>query len=334
MGAKSMTKDPLKNPPEPIKKYLKIRIPKYAPKTQPSKRSELRQYLRWLNGQDPHKITALTLEEFLTECRDENSDGTTRQYASLLRDYYQWAHTHYNTDNIAAGLDTKYLSQKTARSEHLDEEVEYLETDEMRDLIDATKNTREYLVIKILLDTGARAGELRRLKTTQTDYKTQIINIPNSKEMLKEHDSRPVPLLPDLEDEIRTWTNIDRYSHPHPNSPYLIPGKQSPQIRTEEIGDIVRTAAKKAGIQEMLNKKEYEKGEDKRPLWRVRPHTCRHTYAVQRVLGPSGDGSDGVDIAILADWLGHKNINTTRDKYLSFKTRDYRAVAMRTAPRY
>lgn len=341
--------DPLKNPPGHIEDYLELEVRKLKKQTRVNRRGALRRYIRWLDEIDtdrlnltdnnPHSLRPLDIERYLTDLEKNEDDnyatGTIRHHIAAVRDYYRWASEHYGHDNIAKSVNTDHLDHRTKRSKLLDEAdvVEYLGLDEIRALIDNASNSRERIVITLLIETGCRAGELRRLKTSAIDLKAQLIEVPNSKEMLKKEESRDVPVLQHIADDIREWINIDRYLFPKSKSKYLIPGKTGNQIRTEEISDIVREAAERAGIQILLNKEEVEEN-GAAPIRKVRAHTCRHTFAVHRVKGPSGDGRDGIDLAVLADLMGHKNVQTTRERYLGFKKEDYSAMNRRTAPRY
>ena len=88
-------------------------------------------------------------------------------------------------------------------------------------------------------------------------------------------------------------------------SDYLFITHQREQMRPEYVSRIIKTAAKRAGIQEKM----YEDGKG-RTRWKITSHTLRRsaaTYLANKTDYP---------LHMLASDLNHRSVDTTRDRYV------------------
>lgn len=160
------------------------------------------------------------------------------------------------------------------------------EIDRLLESPDATHRLywRDRAVLEFLYATGVRVSELVELRIASMDVEEGFATVfgKGAKERLV-----PVggPALRSVERYLREVR------------PLLDTGKgegrvflnaRGTPIRRESIWSLVRTAAKRAGIQR-----------------KVSPHTLRHTFATHLVEG-------GADLAAVQELLGHADISTTQ----------------------
>ena len=168
------------------------------------------------------------------------------------------------------------LRFKTPKAEKKIPEI--LTREEVKSIIDITKNLKSRLIIKILYATGLRVSELTnlRLKDLSIDKKEAWVRKgKGSKDrFFKISDF----LIIDLEKYIST---LDE------NEEFLFPGKNK-TLTPRNIQKIVIKAAEKAKISK-----------------RVSPHKLRHSFATHLL-------DKGIDIRIIQELLGHADLSTTQ----------------------
>jgi integrase/recombinase XerD len=169
---------------------------------------------------------------------------------------------------------------------------------------------RNELMIRLMLQTGMRAGELARLKLDNVNQENHEIYIDESKS-----EARTVGYQPSLSMLMDQWIHGGhRDVVDTDDSPYLFPTRQSQRIKINRINDVVKTAAEEAGIQEEL----YEDANG-HTRYRITSHSLRHTFAIM-ALSPSV-GERSLNIGYLRDVMGHEDISTTQE-YLQYLNED------------
>jgi len=192
------------------------------------------------------------------------------------------------TANPVKGV--KFLKENNARTRYLDnKEIAAL-------LAACTGSPRmEHLksLVTVALNTGMRLGEILALKWTDIDYAKGLIHI----RMSKSGEGRTVPMNDAVRDALRSCVSIaqvvtpgDSFVFCHGN------GKRRLSFR-----GAFQAALRKAGIRDF------------------RFHDLRHTFA-------SHLASNGVDILVLKELLGHKTLAMTMRYSHLFPDRGRKAV--------
>jgi integrase/recombinase XerD len=186
------------------------------------------------------------------------------------------------------------------------ENVIYLtreETRKLRESVPAPK-LRNRLLLKILIQTGARRNEVSTLKKSDILREKNTLWLEDS----KTGEGRKVPYN-DLSPELDAWLDKHREKYLNSESDFLFVGERSEQLSTYRVGDVVVEAAENAGIQETL----YTDARG-REINRVTAHALRHTFAIRAL-------DSGLPIHALKELLGHSDIDTT-ETYLQITQDD------------
>lgn len=167
---------------------------------------------------------------------------------------------------------------------------------------------RDQTLFATLYNTGARVSEIISIKRKDIENgKTIVLHLHG-----KGRKERAVPLWKNTSNLIRKWL-------PHINDDLqtpLFPNHDGKQMTRSGVENRLNIAVDKSIItcQSLKNKK-------------VSPHIIRHTTAMHLL-------QSGVDLSVIALWLGHEQINTTH-KYmeadLQMKTR---TLMKMQAPKY
>jgi len=148
---------------------------------------------------------------------------------------------------------------------------------------------RDQVLLATLYNTGARVSEIISVKRKDVEMgKTAVIHLHG-----KGRKERAVPLWKNTSALIRKWlTKIDNDLQ----TP-LFPNHFGKAMTPSGVDDRLKFAVKKSYsvCQSLKNKK-------------VSPHVIRHTTAMNLL-------QSGVDLTVIALWLGHENVNTTH-KYM------------------
>ena len=149
---------------------------------------------------------------------------------------------------------------------------------------------RNYLIVKILLETGLRMNELIHLEKKHVDFSTQTIVV----EMTKTHAHRIVCFRDETELDLKAWMAI----HPHVTHLFYNP-RTLKRMTTASIESMFYQLKKRYRIQDNIT-----------------PHKWRHTFATDFL-------RKGGDLETLRMLLGHSNLKTTQ-KYLHLNPQDIR----------
>ena len=176
----------------------------------------------------------------------------------------------------------------------------YLPDNEVPALLSATERlvnqVKAKAVIRFMLDTGARSGEIVGLRREDVDFQNKEVKLYG-----KDQEERLVPLGDKTIAAIRLYWGgrIDTY-------PCAFHGYKG-AFTTAGIRSLIRRAAHFAGI-----------------THRVYPHLLRHTFAHNWIVG-------GGDVESLRRVLGHSSLSTTQ-KYSGMSIDDIKAKHQRIRP--
>ncbi len=181
-----------------------------------------------------------------------------------------------------------------------DRRMVYLNREQIHQLLEACKSkVAPHLLpmVQIALNTGMRRGEILNLRWEDIDYKGNVINIRESKSDRK----RGVPMNETVLEALRACVNVEA----------LVEGR-SPYVFCDKTGKPY------ADIKKGFNNAKARAG-----LPWLHFHDLRHTFASHLL-------SNGTDITVIRDLLGHKSLTMTlRYSHLS---RDKKQDAVQKLP--
>ncbi|WP_440007702.1 tyrosine-type recombinase/integrase [Halomicrococcus sp. SG-WS-1] len=217
-------------------------------------------------------------------------------------------------------VDLTWLSNEPELDTH--SEVRYLDIGEYESLLEACRNPRDELILRLLWETGVRVSEACNIRIEDIDRDNRQIEIQTSKQQRGKNQTRTVYYRYELARMFRKWLDEgDRRKYLSAGeSEYLLLTKESPKMPPQRLGEIVHEVADRTNLQEVVFTD--VRGQ---PQHRITPHTFRHSYAVHRT-------KNGMPIVYLQDLLGHSDIDVTR-QYLKFRTDDIREAEKTYAPR-
>lgn len=249
-----------------------------------------------LRGASDRTVKTYTffIERFLQQLQDPLDQITAyhiKQYLVTLID------SHANSSRALATSALRFFCKRVIKRSTLMEEIEnpkkqeYLPTvlskEEVKQLLESTYG-RSCLMLKMLYSSGLRLSELLHLKTVDLDlehFRGMVRKGKGGKD-------RPFFFSKSLCDEVKNYLNTRKE-----NSEWLFPGKNNKPLTARNIQQIIKRAAKRAGIQK-----------------NVKVHTLRHSFATHHLQA-------GTDIRKIQVLLGHSRIDTTTI-YTRLSTKD------------
>jgi site-specific recombinase XerD len=253
-------------------------------------------------------IDATLVLDFLTHLETERHN-TVRTRNARLAAVRAFAHYVASQAPPALHLAQQILAIPMKRFER--PMLEFLSRDEVRALLAAPGiatwcGRRDTAMLTMLYNTGARVSELIGIRVTDiTLAATASVRLHG-----KGRKQRTVPLWKETAKEIRQWL---KYADLHVEQP-LIPNRSGlPMTRTnvaERLSLAVSTATKMC---------------PQLAARRISPHTWRHTTAMHLLQA-------GVDLTVIALWLGHESPVTTHGYVAADMGMKERALAAITPP--
>lgn len=242
-------------------------------------------------GADPNSITPRQVELFLTSL-NLGAKSIQNVYVGLSA-FWTWC--------VANGHATTHIIHKIPRPKASAPPVIPFTESEVRRLLD-NLGRRPMLraCVYLLLDTGARASELRDLDIGDVDLRKGEIII----RVGKGGKGRQVPFSTRTGQAVAHYlaTRADRNN---PDAPLLI-ALTGARLDRRRLTNQLQTLGKRAGVPN------------------VHPHRFRHTCAIQLLRG-------GCDVFSLQRILGHESLTTTR-RYLAIAQIDVEAAHRKASP--
>lgn len=170
--------------------------------------------------------------------------------------------------------------------------VGHLTREQVQALLDASatdtssrSGRRDQLLLLLLYNTGARVSELAGLRARDVELGPN----PSVRIQGKGRKQRSVPLWRRTADMLR-----DRLARPDlgPDSP-LVPNARGRPMTRYGVAQRLKRIADRAAAKNPALRRE-----------RITPHVIRHTTAMHLL-------QSGVDLSVIALWLGHESIRTT-----------------------
>lgn len=273
--------------------------------------------------EDLNKITLGNLEsymEYLTLYEYDgkeysNGDKGKARKISTVRTFFKY---YFNHDKIASNVSAKLLMPK----QH-DKDIIRLESNEVEKILNIAehgdgmtehqakiqKNTRsrDLAILSLLLGTGIRVSECVGLNVDDIDFQTNAFTIT------RKGGNRAILYFgEEVADALQNYIDTERKA--------LI--ERCPKIKIEDKDALflslqVRRISVRA-VENLVQKYALAAS----PLKKISPHKLRSTFGTNlyRATG---------DIYIVADVLGHRDVNTTKKHYAAIEE-DHRKIAAQT----
>jgi integrase/recombinase XerD len=241
-----------------------------------SRVNSITRFYTWANGRE--RLTANPCEKFEFE-----------------RDYPQ----------IDPNVSQKYLVLRRQNPEEDSNAILAISEESVENIAAHASSDRDELVIRLFWQTGVRASEMAGIKLDHIDRDDHSILIYTAK--AKEKDSnytRRVYYQPNLDYLLDEWM-VKREQYSTSNSEYLFNNMHSEDTNAGTLSRIVKETAIEAGENEVM----YTDTAGRR-RWLVTAHTLRHSF------GSYCANEAELPLHIIADVMGHKSLDTTRD-YIS-----------------
>jgi site-specific recombinase XerD len=266
-----------------------------SPQTVASYRDTFRLLLKFLavvTGKNPTMITLEDLSEtnvesFLHHLEKErgNTARTRNQRFAAIRAFTKFAAAH-QPEFLALAQQTLAIPMKRFNRAG----VESLSREEIEAICMAPSpatwsGRRDQAMFSVMYNTGGRVSEIANLNVGQLSLgSTSTITICG-----KGRKERTIPLWKDTTRQLRRWL---KEIPQHSDAP-LFPNVAGNHMSRSGVEHRLRCAVAKAtGNCASLRKR------------RISPHTIRHTTAMHML-------QSGVDITVIAIWLGHESPTTT-----------------------
>lgn len=153
------------------------------------------------------------------------------------------------------------------------------------------------LIVRLLWQTGVRAGEATSIRLDDLDRDERRIKIWGE----KTGETRTVYYHESLDPLLAQWLDYGGRARfiAAAESPYLFPGEEGPNLPHDHVNAVVTEAAERAGIQEVSFRDQIG-----RPRHKWTAHSLRHGFAVHYLKNRG-------NIRALQKLLGHADIDTT-----------------------
>jgi len=219
------------------------------------------------------------------EQRRGNTARTRNARRAAIRSFLHYAAA---TNPLLLPLAQRVLAIPAKRFERAC--VGHLTREQIQAIVDApdpatSSGQRDRVLLMLLYNTGARVSELAGLRIQDVSLESRMsVQIHG-----KGRKNRSVPLWRQTTKLLRAWL---RQLDGTPNSP-LLPNAHGNAITRSGIAQRLRLAVKRAAAKHLALRSA-----------RISPHTIRHTTAMHLL-------QSGVDLSVIAMWLGHETTQTT-----------------------
>ncbi|MDR1696599.1 MAG: tyrosine-type recombinase/integrase [Rickettsiales bacterium] len=310
---------------------------KYSSATSVAYESDLADFLKFYenwagNAPAPHDFRAMPATCFRAWLADrqrrELSPRSTARAMAAMRTFCKYLSRHHGIKNDAIGIiGSPKLPKKLSKA------IDTADVENMHDAVAALDGkggwvaARDWALVMLLFGAGLRISEALNLTDTDVAGRPEILRIRG-----KGNKERLVPILPAVYDAIEKYQNLRPFSKLR--HPPLEGGSQSelvrdagrghyiilpptvrrtscaettpPQGGSGEYGDFLFRSVRGLPMSPRMAEKVVEKLRNYLQLPDyVTPHALRHTFATALL-------SDGMDLRVLQELLGHASLSTTQ----------------------
>lgn len=225
------------------------------------------QFTGYFNEQEIDKLNKDAINEYILHLiKTRNiSSSYQNQMINAIKYYYEY---------VLGKKKEYYFIDRPKKGYKL---PEVLSKPEIESMIKATKNLKHKSLISVMYSCGLRRSEAINLKPTDIESDRMLIKIRDG----KGNKDRYVPLSTGVLKLVRKYYRAEKPEN------WLFPGENGKQYSETSVLNIVKAAARKAGITR-----------------RVYPHILRHSFATHHL-------EQGTDLRYIQIWMGHSSTKTT-----------------------
>jgi integrase/recombinase XerD len=302
---------------------------KGSKRTYDARKRDLKKYQQWCDseGVDLIDLSPIELTDyFLDMSRDGYPPTTISSRWDSVRLFYRFlVQAEVIDESPFENIERKEYStilRGTKKKQETKEEITYLSPAQIDQLCEYAPSPadRNQLIFRLMFQTGLRRGETTDIELDDIDRDRREINIHSD----KVHRNRTVYYQPSLDLALDLWINDGQRSRymSHVDSPYLFVSRQSPQLGTSSLNEIVVEAAWDTPDidQEVLYVDMSGKERKKYTC-----HSLRHSHAIESI-------KSGIDIERVRRHMGHASLEMTM-RYLRFVKEDTRSAYQRFGSR-
>ena len=251
---------------------------------------------------DPGAVTLDQIGAYLAHKKRLGlSAGSIKLIVVAVKIFIRWLHARRRIPHdVAENLPLPRIEQ------YLPETMNELQTDQLLEGISATapRGLRDRAILELLYASGLRVSELVGARLEFLDLENRIIRVVG-----KGNKTRLVPVGQKACDALRAYLETERPGMVKKRTgSEIFLSRNGTKLTTVRIWQIVKSAARLAGLD--LN---------------VYPHLLRHSFATHLL-------SNGADLRIIQELLGHSDISTTQI-YTHVDQQRLKAVHHRFHPR-
>ena len=221
------------------------------------------------------EVTEEDIYSYIRKMNDKLKKNSVLRKVATIRNFYKFCYLNKIIKEDPTGMIKSMKREKRL--------PEVLSLEEVKRIVDNCKHTsggmRDRLIIKFLIATGARISEILNLKISDVENQ----NYEFIKVLGKGSKYRVIPIYDSLEKEIKEFIHHYRPKLKGADETFNL----FPRARRENFWKRLKVIAKNAGIEK-----------------NIYPHIFRHSLATVLL-------SNGADIRIVQEILGHSNISTT-----------------------
>jgi site-specific recombinase XerD len=238
------------------------------------------------------ELTADDIDDYIIWLQEEKDIKTTTINNRLrdLRVFLNWCHKRGYIEKIKVQLLKNY-----------EVDIIPLEVEQLKEIYDACLSRksfcryRDYMIMRVLEETGIRISECLNLKINDVNLDKQTIIIKNT----KNRENRPVYFTQAARTELKKYLELRQqflYNKNLAATSFFV-SQSGGKLATRTIQERIKNYGDLAGI----------------PV-RVSPHTFRHTFARNFLI-------NGGDMVVLQELLGHSSFDMVR-RYIRLFGRD------------
>lgn len=232
-------------------------------------------------------LDAPVILSFLDHLETERHNSVRSRNARLaaIHSFFRWVAL---CEPEAVGMATRVLAVPLKRTDRLlVQSLTRVEIDALLAAPDRSqwRGRRDYALLLTMYNTGARVSEITALRQEQVQVgASSLVNLKG-----KGRKERSIPLWSNTARVLKTWFDELKPTH----TPIAFPSHRGRQLSRNGVDYILQQAVDQAGSQcpSLIGK-------------RISPHVVRHSTAMHLL-------QSGVDISLIALWLGHESIETT-----------------------
>ncbi|MFK8039449.1 MAG: site-specific tyrosine recombinase/integron integrase [Crocinitomicaceae bacterium] len=256
----------LKNDHIPKAYVQKLLLKKYAKSTVRTYISLFTKYVIFHNGQCIDDLNELDIKNYLEKLVEQGQSGSTlNQTVNAIKFYYE----------VVLEMPNRFYDIERPFKESTLPKV--LNKKEVASILSVITNLKHHCVVSLLYSAGLRRAELLNLKLADIDGENNTVTIRNG----KGRKDRITIVSASLVKQLRVYFKACRPKE------YLFEGEKGGQYSATSVSQIIKRAAKKAGVTK-----------------KVSPHMLRHSFATHLL-------EDGTDLRQIQLLLGHSSTKTT-----------------------